>query len=213
MSAIKFRDLVLVLLVLLPSISGFAAPKVYDLDISYEPHKITLISKELSYSRLPDTIHMPEDGYQLELKDRLGRTLYSYKFKFPSAAVVVKPADKDILPLTGSGVNPYEIEMIELETVSKNIIVPYHSNAKVINIFDPDNQLVLSTDVSQYSSDCEYRMCSLVEIQDNLPERSDKVAAIIVTISIFLIIVLGGLLTLHRKKHLRHVYSQIQQRR
>jgi hypothetical protein len=113
--------------------------RIFSLSLKYESGNINLVNVTLKYGFAPGRETQPTSGYTAEIISTQNAKLYSFRFEVPNQYLQVPPLEGQP---TGS--------VITLDNVNFTLITPYFTDAKQINIYNPDNKLLLSVDVSQY---------------------------------------------------------------
>jgi hypothetical protein len=122
---------------------------VYSLTIKYDSNALTLENLKLVEGVAPDRVNQPEKGFTLKLISFDGQVLHSFKFLIDTA--IVREPPQNIFDESGNQVDvPHET--VELRDTMVVLVVPYFENAKAIEIYDESNNLVLTSDVSKYST-------------------------------------------------------------
>ena len=121
---------------------------VYSLTLKYDSQTLTNEGLKLIDGKAPTRIDQPEKGFLLEVVSFEGETLHSFKFLIELAPVRIPP--RDIFDDKGNQIKIPD-EPIEVPDTTINLVIPHFYNAKYIEIYSPENQKLLTVDVSKYS--------------------------------------------------------------
>lgn len=110
---------------------------VYAPEIHYLHGELSLVDIELVEGRGPDRYVEPEVGYTAKVISDIGSTLYFFKFEVPTK-VFAEPG------------------IIQLDETVFNLFTPYFANGKSIDIYDENDQLKLSIDVSRFAKEISF---------------------------------------------------------
>ncbi len=108
----------------------------YLLNLHYSKGGLELVQTELVEGKGPDRKLQPERGYTAKINSLEGSLKHYLKFNIPLSVI---SEDETI-----SGI-------IELDEITFSIAMPYFSDGKSVDIFDPQGTLKLTIDVSQFS--------------------------------------------------------------
>ena len=119
-----------------------AQEQIYILKLNYNNGSLSLIDLDIGYGYVPDSnpITQPETGYRCEVISLTDDVLYSFRFVIPNT-VSSPPPLPDQEP-TGE---------ISLDNVNFTLLIPYYSDGKLINIYDPEDILLFSIDISKFA--------------------------------------------------------------
>ncbi len=123
---------------------------VYSLSLKYDGKQLTNEGLKLIEGQPPTRADQPENGFTLKVIDINGKELYSFKFLIDTR--LIREAPPEIFDETGKQIAVPEEQPTKLEQVTTTLIIPYFENAKSIEIYDDKNTLLLSVDVSKYST-------------------------------------------------------------
>jgi hypothetical protein len=127
-----------------------------------------LIKIDLIDGPSPDRLSQPEIGYTLKMFSFENEVLYSFKFSINPEKLYAPP--KEWFDEEGNQIYiPNETISVENET---NIVLvfPYFKNAEKVNIYDSDDSLILSVDVSKYATCNMNNICNSNENYYTCPE-------------------------------------------
>lgn len=140
--------------IVMPSNASMSNEQHYSIDLLYDRGAISLLQLSLDAGTRGDEKY--EDKKELYLADILSfseKSLYKKKFGIPLEFIpIIEPQDlfgKEI------DVQNFQPPHFKLDRTKFFLTIPYFSNAKSIDIFNPDGSLALSVDVSQYATNRE----------------------------------------------------------
>ena len=147
----KILSIMTMLLVLIPVIALAQTDISYTLKLKYDG--VTLINEGLSLieGKTPERLNQPETGFTLIVVSPEGEVLHSFKFIIPTTPVAAPP--QDIFTEDGTQIAYPEDDLREPTDTTVALTIPYFENAKSIDIYNENNQLLLSVDVSKYSKE------------------------------------------------------------
>jgi hypothetical protein len=142
----------LIITVLLSISSAYAVSNlVYSLTLNYDGRTLTNEGLRLIEGSAPERLNQPETGFTAKIIDFKGNVLYSFKFLIET--MPIREAPRDIFSENGTQIAiPNETQQIPVKT-KVVLVMPYFENAKSIDIYNENNQLLLSVDVSKYSKE------------------------------------------------------------
>jgi len=119
-----------------------AREQMYILKLNYNNGTLSLMDLDVGYGYVRDLnpITQPGTGYKCEVISLTDDVLYSFRFVIPNT-VSSPPPLPDQEP-TGE---------IYLDNVNFTLLIPYYSDGKLINIYDPEDVLLFSTDISKFA--------------------------------------------------------------
>ena len=163
--------------------------EVFIVKLDYNDKEISLDSLTTSSVYFNEEKDQPENGYSLKLNSLNNEELFNLKFEFP---LVV-----------------FDSNITELDQAETRLIIPYYEEAKIIEIYSSENELLLDINVRNLIENvcgdgiCDeqesYESCSI----DCSEENNTKINKILIYIlvSIFLIIILAIIFFLkHRRE-------------
>ena len=130
--------------------------RVYVLNVKYDNGVITKENIKVISGEASDKRNQPKEGYLLELVSFDETILNSFKFNFPLQ--IVSLASPDWFDKEGNQIyfpNPEEVGQITLNKTSLQLVVPYFTNGKNINIYNPNGEKVLNIDVRYFVNQSE----------------------------------------------------------
>jgi len=140
----KITLLVISLLIL--SATAKASQEAFQIDLIVTEQEIELERVFVSPAFIPDRLTQPSEGFRLVVNSFSLKKLHEFYFRAP---VYFPPFDDD--PVNGfpdnGGSNKF------------SLIVPYFQNAKNIDIFNPNNEKILTIDVSVFAQVCGDSVC------------------------------------------------------
>ncbi len=116
--------------------------KIYVVNLNYDKGDITLIDVFVKQGYAPGREIQPEGGYRCEVISFKGEELDSFKF-MPPTGWAYDYIDPETGELKG-GVK-------ELEEVEFSLIVPYFSNGKRLDIYNPEGVKILEINISGFA--------------------------------------------------------------
>ena len=128
--------------VLLPLLVVASFGKVYVLNLEYSYGKISVDNVYVKPGNISTEIEQTGD-YKYELVSFKDEILYTSRFDIETSFMVPPP-------LGSRGPS----QKVELKELSFTLVVPYFENGKTINIYDPENNKVLSIDVGYFTDVC-----------------------------------------------------------
>jgi len=159
-------------MMLLLATSVYAVDVSYSFTLKYKDGKLNLTSIGLLDGTAPDRLNQPEVGYTLKVVSFKNEVLYSFKFSIDTT--ILSAADPSWFDEEGNQIYiPNETQKTINET-SINLIFPYFKNAKTVDIFDQNNTLVLSIDISKYATCNTNGVCDHNENYNICPEDCPK---------------------------------------
>lgn len=187
---------------------------VYSLKINYFGGEISEENLRLVEGNPPDRLVQPEEGYTLKVISFKGDVLNSFKFEIQLTQSYEPP--EEWFDEEGNQIYfPDEIEEHIEEEVSLTLIIPYYKTAQSIEIYNAGNELVLSSDVSKYSTCNQDNICGSNEDTKNCPYDCKQfdlnltkitpnfywIMGIIVIVAIVILTILHKFRKRRRKKH------------
>ena len=151
--------------------------------------------------------NQPENAYRLEIISFNEKILYSQKFNIDLVETYV--ADPSWFDEKGNQIyfpQRNETSLTVTET-TVDFVLPYFENAKEINIYDKDNKLKLSIDVSHFATITGDGVSEL-EVDKDFEISKKGILYIIITFSSFLV-VLGVLIFIHNKRDRKEKVERI----
>lgn len=139
-----------------------AENELYTLSLHYDKGKLSL-NKEISLSTgyAPDKKTQPKEGYRSEVLSFNDDVLYSLLFEVPN-----KECYDSIDIETGQ----WSGECVEVDKTDFILSLPYFENGKVIDIYDMDNEKVLSVSIEHLAKTCGDAVCQKHENYNNCPQ-------------------------------------------
>ena len=137
-----------IFLLLLPTVQAKAS-LVYAVTLTYDGS--TLLSKgiRLIEGDAPTRLNQPKNGFMLRVVSIRGQVLHSFKFLIETTPI--RDPLPNIFDENGTQVVIPEAEISLPKETSVILVAPYFKNAKSIEIFDENDKLLLSVDVSKYT--------------------------------------------------------------
>tara|TARA_Y100000034_G_scaffold125474_1_gene175070 strand:+ start:232 stop:861 length:630 start_codon:yes stop_codon:yes gene_type:complete len=152
-------------------VEALETPKIYELDLQFTNEILSLNTVKSTYGFLPDRINMPATGYRLELISVDNIILYTYNFNFVTDVFISRPVECFNNDATFNSSKCSEFSTHQKLSDSQKILnVPYSEIGDKINIYDANNQIVLTIDVSEFSDYCGDSICSVKESSFNCLE-------------------------------------------
>jgi hypothetical protein len=145
---VKPNKILVFALVLTLLSSCYAANLVYSITLKYDGTSLTKEKVQLIEGSAPERVDQPESGYTLKVIDVNSNILYSFKFLIETNPLTEPPAN--IFDEKGNQIAIPE-STSNIQTTEIALVIPYFENAKSMNIFDPNDKLLLSIDISKYS--------------------------------------------------------------
>jgi hypothetical protein len=143
------KILLIITFVLLPTIVLAQAKISYIIKLKYDGYTLTNEGLSLIEGATPERLNQPEKGFTLKVISFEGKVLHSFKFIIPITPVVAPP--KEIFDEEGTQIAYLEDKFQMRRETTLTLTIPYFENAKSINIYNENDQLLLSIDVSKYS--------------------------------------------------------------
>ncbi len=148
--------------------------------IKYEKGNLKLIEVELAQGDGPDRNIQPYNGYMSNLLSKGDGVLNTFKFGIP--LIVISE-------------NPEWSDYVTIDETEFSLSVPYHPLGKEIQIFDPEGNLKLTIDVSQFARP---------KAKDSGPKTAEKPADFTLVLILVVIIIAGaGGFVFYKKKKKR----------
>lgn len=154
-----FAVLILILFSMNMGIVESQTNKIYVIDLNYEKGNINLINVSVKTGYAPDRRVQPESGHKLEVISFRNEVLQSFKFEVPNTIYPPPPLEGE--EPTGP---------VYLERVNFTLIVLFFGNGKEIHIYDSNNTLKLSIDISEFAECNLNKVCESQENYANCPE-------------------------------------------
>ncbi|MEK6860660.1 MAG: hypothetical protein AABY07_01695 [Nanoarchaeota archaeon] len=146
------KIILLLMIVLLSSFAYAEQQDIFQLKLEYNKGEITKNSLLTTKGYFSNPVQTPDDDYTLKIISFNNKILYEQRFKFPLEIFGAPP--KEWFDEKGNQIyiptaeeSGYKI----LDKASVELIIPYFDNAKLINIYDKENNLKLSIDVSYFT--------------------------------------------------------------
>ncbi len=139
----------LIVLVILSAVAVEEEKLEYALSLAYGGTSLTNAGQKLISSTPPDSLNQPEKGFTVKIVNFNGQVLSSFKFSLETMIIAAPP--RDIFSEDGTQIAFPEEPPLVLKEVVTTLVIPYFSSAKSIEIYDENNKLMLSVDVSKYS--------------------------------------------------------------
>ena len=142
-----------VLTILLLSVSVYAQSSnlVYSLTLKYDGKTLSNEGLRLIEGSAPERLNQPETGFTAKVVDYNGNVLHSFKFLIET--MPARDAPREIFSENGTQIAiPNETQQMPVQT-QMVLVVPYFENAKSVDIYNENSQLLLSVDVSKYSKE------------------------------------------------------------
>ena len=146
------KTILMIMIVILASFAYAEQQDVFQLKLEYNKGEISKSSLLVTRGYFSNPIQMPDDDYTLKIISFDNRVLYQQRFKFPLEVFGAPLPEwfdekgRQIYIPTAE-----EAGHIILDKASVELIFPYFDDAKTINIYDKDNNLKLSIDVSPFT--------------------------------------------------------------
>ena len=157
----KDKVLLLIMYVILLSSFVSALEHYYEIELDYDQGKITNNRIQIK----PVDKMVPRNvpgGYIAEVMSNNDKLLNLTFFSIP-LTIMYDNVDKETGEIVSGG-------MLELDQVTHAIYIPYFENAKQLNIYDKDVEIVLTIDLQQYSK---------ISITEQEPEKQQTTDTII----------------------------------
>lgn len=124
---------------------------VYSLKIGYDGTTLTNEGLGLMEGAPPQRGDQPETGFfTLKVVDAGGNTLHSFRFLIE--LVPIREAPRGIFSENGTQIAIPTGMPLKLKRTTAVLVIPYFENAKSLQVFDENEELLLSVDVSKYST-------------------------------------------------------------
>lgn len=124
---------------------------VYSLKIGYDGTTLTNEGLGLMEGAPPQRADQPETGFfTLKVVDAGGNTLHSFRFLIE--LVPIREAPRGIFSENGTQIAIPTGTPLRLKRTTAVLVIPYFENAKSLQVFDETEELLLSVDVSKYST-------------------------------------------------------------
>ena len=132
----------------------------YVLDINYD--KGSLKSQEVYFSpaQSPDRKAITKTDYIAKIVSFEGKEIYSFRFEMPRLLYPAPPRSP----------NETAYSPVLQENMNQTVIAPYFENAKSVEIYNPQNQRVLSIDVGYLAKTCGNGICEKMETAVDCPQ-------------------------------------------
>lgn len=132
------------------SVSDF----VFSLSIMYDGENMTNEGLNLVQGIAPTRLEQPpETGFTLKVISSNEKVLYSFKFILESRILQSPP--REIFSENGTQISTPQDKPLELKNISTTLVIPYFEDGDQILIYDPNNKLLLSVDISKYAKNKE----------------------------------------------------------
>ena len=146
------RNVILLMIVLLSSFAYAEQQGVFQLKLDYNKGEISKNSLLSTKGYFSNSVQMPDEDYTLKIISFNNKILYEQRFKFPLeifGAPLPEWFDEkgNQIYIPTAEESGHKI----LDKASVELILPYFNNAKLINIYDKDDNLKLSIDVSHFT--------------------------------------------------------------
>ncbi len=157
----KDKVLLLIMYVILLSSFVSALEHYYEIELDYDQGKIT--NNRIQIKPVDNMVprNVP-GGYIAEVMSNNDKLLNLTFFSIP-LTIMYDNVDKETGEIVSGG-------MLELDQVTHAIYIPYFENAKQLNIYDKDVEIVLTIDLQQYSK---------ISITEQEPEKQQTTDTII----------------------------------
>lgn len=124
---------------------------VYSLKIGYDGTTLTNEGLGLMEGAPPQRVDQPETGFfTLKVADAGGNTLHSFRFLIELTPI--REAPRGIFSENGTQIAIPTGTPLKLKRTTAVLVIPYFENAKSLQVFDENEELLLSVDVSKYST-------------------------------------------------------------
>jgi len=159
---LKYVIAIFLILVTIVTSAYAAEQKTYVLTLNYDDGVVTLESLILTRGIVNEPL-ASDEGYRLELVSFDGTVLDSRRFDFNLE--ITGSALPEWFDETGEQIYIPGEEGVEttLTETTEEIITPYFSNAKQINIYNPDNGKILEVSVAHFADLCGDNVCQDAE--------------------------------------------------
>lgn len=138
------------LFILIGSGITFALDIVYSINLLYSDGRLSLENVELIEGTAPDRTIQPDVGYTAKVISVDGKELYSFKFELPIQVARIPPLEA--FNESGEQISiPRANESVTISSISFSLLIPYFENGKTIEVYNPQNTLELSVDISQFA--------------------------------------------------------------
>lgn len=145
-----YKTLIFIIIFALAVPSVFAKEqKVYDLILNYDKGTVAKQSLTVAIGVFSKETDQPERGYRLELRSFDNRILYSQNFLFDLVANFLAPPGT--FDEEGRQISIPEQEIAIFDEAEKELIFPFFSNGKQIEIYDPENKKILTISVEHFA--------------------------------------------------------------
>lgn len=151
----RFLILIGLILVIAQPVISIEKDRIYQVFLKYSDNNISLDSIIVTvgfYDKNP----IQQGDYQAELISFSEEILYTIYFDFnleTSASALPEWFDEDGTQIYFPG------KSLTLNETTEQVIIPYFSNGKKINIYDPNNAKVLDIDVAYFADVCGDNIC------------------------------------------------------
>jgi hypothetical protein len=139
------------------SFSALGQEKSYLLAVDYKNGSYTTSEVSLLDAKAPDRGNQPETGFRCEIVSVSDEILDSFKLGNPSLQC------SDSFGATEEG------GCIEKESGQFSMQLPYYETGSQINLYDADDKMVLSVDISDYAKLCGDNVCEENENSGTCP--------------------------------------------
>jgi hypothetical protein len=140
----------------------------YSLTIKYENGTIIPLDIGLIGGKSPERLNQPDEGYRLKIISFKDEILYSFRFDIETIRNYA--LDPEWFDENGTQIYfPTETKNLSTETTLV-IIFPYFRNAKIVEIYNPNNTIAVVIDVSKYATCNHDNVCGLNENYNTCPE-------------------------------------------
>lgn len=129
---------------------GFKASgqaKSYLLSVDYNKDVYSTQGVTLLDSKAPDYLGQPESGFRCDVISVNDEVLFSFRFGVPNIQC------SDSFGLNSEG------GCVTKESGQFSLAIPYYETGKLINIYDTNDKMVLSSDISDFAQLCGDNIC------------------------------------------------------
>ena len=132
----------------------------YVLDINYNKGQLKSQEVYLSPAQSPDRKAIAKIDYVAKIVSLEGKEIYAFKFEMPRLLYPAPPRSP----------NETTYSPIVLDNINQTLIAPYFENAKSVEIYNLQNQRVLSIDVGYLAKTCGDGICERGETAVDCPQ-------------------------------------------
>ncbi|MBI2106560.1 hypothetical protein HYT57_01115 [Candidatus Woesearchaeota archaeon] len=146
---------------------------VLSLTLKYDNGKIMHEETKLISGSPPDRINQPINGYTAKILSFKNELLYS--FKFPIELIPLSALDPSWFDDEGNQIF-FPNETVEsLKKLTFILNFPFFNNAKYIEIYSPEDSLILTVDISKFALCNQNKICDSDESKELCPDDCSNV--------------------------------------